>query len=174
MTVAQAGARAATSAARRVVDIAALVGVLCALAAVVGLLAGWRPVVLVSGSMAPAMPTGTLVLTRPVPAAEVRAGDVVTVPVPGTDVLVTHRVTAVREVDGVRYAALRGDANTGDDPTAYPLTDPTRRAALHLPWVGRLVSGDAARVLTVGAAALVVLALLPTRRPRPDRAPRPG
>lgn len=154
--------------ARRVLDLAAVLGLACVLAVAAALLTGWRPVVLVSGSMAPAMPAGTLVVTRPVPPDDLRAGDVVTVPLPGTGSLVTHRVVAVDRATAPPTATLRGDANDADDPHAYPLSRPVRRAVLHVPHVGRAVQGAPAVVLGAGAAALVVLALLPTRRAPAD------
>lgn len=159
-------------AARAVLDTAAAVGLVCGLAAVALLLAGWRPVVLVSGSMSPAMPTGTLVLTRPVPASEVEVGDVVTLPVPGSDTRVTHRVTGLRTEDGTTWATLRGDANEADDAPPYPLGGTVLRAAASVPGLGRAVTGTPATVLVVGATALVVVALLPGRRgdgPAPGR-----
>jgi signal peptidase len=150
--------------ARRVLDVAAVLGLVSALAVAGALLTGWRPVVLLSGSMAPAMPAGTLVVTRPVHPDDLRAGDVVTVPLAGTESLVTHRVVDVDRASAPSTATLRGDANDADDPQAYPLIDPVRRAVLHVPHVGRAVQGAPAVVLGGGAAALVVLALLPTRR----------
>lgn len=160
--------------ARRVVDVAAVAGVLCAATVVALLLAGWRPVVLLSGSMAPGMPAGTLVLTRPVPAEAVRVGDVVTVPLPGSAAPVTHRVAGLRpSADGRVLATLRGDANAADDPEEYALPDRTRRAAVQVPRAGRLVTGASGTVLTVGAGALVLLAALPARRGS-GAATRPG
>jgi signal peptidase len=156
--------------ARRVLDVAAVLGLACALAVAGALLTGWRPVVLLSGSMAPAMPAGTLVVTRPVHPDDLRAGDVVTVPLPGTASLVTHRVVDVDRATTPPTATLRGDANDADDPHAYALTAPVRRAVLHVPRVGRAVQGAPAVVLGGGAAALVVLALLPTRRAAGERA----
>lgn len=151
------------AAARRVLDVAAVLGLLCALGVVLALVTGWRPVVLVSGSMAPAMPAGTLVVTRPVAAPDLRAGDVVTLPLPGTGSLVTHRVVSVDHTTDPPTAVLRGDANDADDPHAYPLDGPVRRAVLHVPALGRAVQGAPAVVLGGGAAALVVIALLPGR-----------
>jgi signal peptidase I len=169
-----ARARVVHGAARVVLDTAAAVGVVCALAAVALLLAGWRPVVLVSGSMSPTMPTGTLVLTRPVPASEVEVGDVVTLPVPGSATRVTHRVTGLRTEDGTIWATLRGDANQADDAAPYRLGGTVLRAAASVPGLGRAVTGTPATVLVIGAAALVVVALLPGRgadRPAPGHAP---
>ena len=158
-----ARSRALHAGARMVLDLAAAVGVTCALGALALLLAGWRPVVLVSGSMSPGMPTGTLVLTRPVPADEVRVGDVVTVTVPGTDARVTHRVTGLTTEGGTTWTTLRGDANDADDSGAYPLAGTVLRAAASVPVLGRAVTGAPATVLVVGSAALVVIALLPGR-----------
>jgi hypothetical protein len=105
----------------------------------------------------------------------VQVGDVVTVPVPGSDARVTHRVAGLSTEDGTTWATLRGDANQADDAARYPLAGTVLRAATSVPGLGRAVTGTPATVLAVGAAALVVIALLPGRGPdRSRRAGRPA
>lgn len=105
---------------RRVVDVAAVFGVLAVVVLLVGLLVGARPAVVVSGSMAPQVPVGSLVVARTVPAASVEVGDVVTVDRPLGEGLVTHRVVGTEPVDDGRTSlVLQGDANL--HPDAVPV-----------------------------------------------------
>ena len=75
------------------------------------------PFTVLTGSMAPTMPAGTLVVTRPTPVDQIRIGDVVTYQVesnkPG---VVTHRVVGLGSTsEGERTFLTRGDANNVDD-----------------------------------------------------------
>jgi signal peptidase I len=80
--------------------------------AVLGHRAGWQPLVERSGSMAPAIVTGDLVLVRRQRAEEMRRGEVITFADPHVrGRTLTHRVLAVR-ADGWRLAVTtRGDAS---------------------------------------------------------------
>lgn len=92
-----------------------------------------------TGSMAPAVPAGSLVLDRPVTAAQLHAGDVATYGVVSDDgrrVVVTHRVVAVDRTVSPALVTFRGDANRTDDPLRIPITDVRGRVWLVVPWVG--------------------------------------
>ncbi len=66
-----------------------------AVAVVVPRLAGARPYVVLTGSMRPGMPPGTLVVVRPVDPRSIGVGDVITYQVAsGEPDVVTHRVVA--------------------------------------------------------------------------------
>ena len=116
---------------------------------------GWRPVVLVSDSMAPGAPAGSLLVARPVAPTEVRTGDVLTVPLPAGDGRVTHRVVEVEDEGGARWVRLRGDANPTPDAGRVRLEGDTLRAVLVLPAVGGLVEGGGL-VLVLGILLLLV------------------
>lgn len=99
----------------------ALVLALAVLVVVIPRVTGGVPLTVRSGSMAPALPVGSLAVVLPVEPEDVRVGDVVTVlPYPDDPTAVTHRVVAVaHRQDGSRVFTTRGDANdAADDPVA--------------------------------------------------------
>lgn len=99
--------------------VGALLGSLCVIATLVGLLVGAKPLVFRSGSMSPAITTGALAVSLPVEASDIHVGDVLSVE-NTTGVRVTHRVVSVDIDRGVAAVRLKGDAN--DVPDAVPYT----------------------------------------------------
>lgn len=80
-------------------------------------LGGATPYTVLTGSMRPHLPPGTLVVVKPVPVEEIRAGDVITYQLEsGQPTVVTHRVVAqgVR-ADGEVVLQTQGDANNAPD-----------------------------------------------------------
>ncbi len=80
------------------------------LIALAPLLWGWRPVVVTSGSMAPSVHTGDVVVAMPYDGQELGEGTVIVFS--QNDRLVTHRIASVQP-DGTYLTA--GDANQGED-----------------------------------------------------------
>ena len=140
----------------------ALLGAGCLALTAAGLAVGARPLVVRTGSMAPRMPVGTVVLVRPQPARSVRRGEVVAV-VRADGRRILHRVRQVRRAGGgAMTIVLRGDRNRTADP---PVTvTRIERPLLVVPAVGRPLTWLGGRwtqywlgVLT-GVLALVWLA----------------
>jgi signal peptidase I len=133
-------------------------------------LIGWQMVTVLSGSMAPAYPTDSVLAVEPVPAADVRAGDVIAYRVDPDTPLVTHRVIEVRT--GPVFVT-KGDAN--EDPDAKPVAaaDLRGRVVLGVPALGgfiRAVHRPAGFVLLLVVPALLVVGqqfLAHRRRPAP-------
>ena len=75
--------------------------------------------VIQGGSMAPAMPSGSLITISPQPPEEIQIGAVITA-VADNGVAVTHRVTKVIDGEDGRSFELRGDANPAPDPVLVP------------------------------------------------------
>jgi signal peptidase len=97
-------------------------------------LVGQRPVVITSGSMAPFLAPGDVVLLGDAPTS-VEAGEVVTFRHHERDgTLVTHRVVAVN-ADGT--ISTRGDANDAPDPYTVRLQDVVGTFGNAVPAVGR-------------------------------------
>jgi signal peptidase I len=126
------------------------------------LLNGWTPLVVVSGSMAPTILPGDVVLIDPT----------VKDPPPGAvvayrtgDGLVTHRV--VESKDG--SLRTRGDANPVDDSTPVEPSDVIGQGRLLVPYVGyaRVATGTAGgrTIGVIGLAALAAGLFALRRRP---------
>ncbi len=113
---------------------------------------GYRTATMLTGSMAPGIMPGDVVVTAPRPAVEVEVGDVITYQIPIEDHRVeTHRVTEVTIAeDGTVSVRTKGDANDNVDPwTAILEGDEvwevqavipevgTVIRALHQPWVSK-------------------------------------
>jgi signal peptidase I len=77
---------------------------------------GWTTHVVVSGSMEPVLPVGSVIVTRLVEVAEIRPGDIITFAL-GRN-LVTHRVVELvhKEGDTRPWFRTKGDANNQPDP----------------------------------------------------------
>jgi signal peptidase len=94
------------------------------LAVLVPRLAGATPYTVLSGSMRPGLPPGTLVVVRPVEPADLAIGDVITYQLESGDPeVVTHRVVAQGfDSDGDLLFLTRGDANdVADEKWVQPV-----------------------------------------------------
>jgi signal peptidase I len=92
-----------------------------------------------SGSMEPTLPVGSLVFTQTVDAAEIAVGDIVTVTEHGGEGVVTHRVVAIEPADAGRVSlTLRGDANMIDDVAPYTVRT-VDKYRFQLPYVGTAI-----------------------------------
>ena len=117
-----------------------------------------RPLVVRSGSMAPAVPVGSMVLVQRVRAEELRPGDVVAVDQPD-GARVMHRIVAIDRSGPTPTLTLKGDANDDPDPMPVPVVD-AERLRWHVPEVGRAAAwlatapgGFALGCLVTGLAA---------------------
>ena len=120
-------------------NIGAIAGLVCIIAAAASMFLGVKPLVFRSGSMEPTIPTGALALTVPVAADDLAVGDVVSVVTPG-DVRITHRVTALAPLgDGTVAVTMQGDANNAADPSPY-IVDEVDRVFFHVSGVGYVVA----------------------------------
>lgn len=124
--------------AKRTAGLVSGLAVLAAVAYGLLFLAGYRPVVVYSGSMEPTLGVGSLAVVERVPSADVRTGDVLTFAdptLPGR--LVTHRVVEVveRPEGGLAYRT-KGDANTHRDPWTIALPEQAGTVAFDVPYVG--------------------------------------
>lgn len=82
------------------------------------------PLVIVSGSMEPGYPVGTIVYSQQVDADTLETGDIVTTDRfngPGT---VTHRIVEIEDgADETTVLTLKGDANDGVDREPYEVSE---------------------------------------------------
>lgn len=158
-------------------SVTAVLGVASIVVVALCLVLDWRPVVVRSGSMEPAVPTGSLAMTVAVDADEVRIGDVVTVPTATTRV--THRVVESVPTSSGVVLTLKGDANDNPDATTYPV-DEVHRLWFHVPVLGAVIAWlSVAPGIFVIAGFVALMFTLILRRPEREesgddepRAPR--
>lgn len=120
----------------------------------------YRTLTVLSASMQPTLPAGSVVVVTPTPVADVTVGDIITYTAPVADAgVVTHRVVEVVAPGTVR---TQGDANNAPDPWVAQLKGTTAwKVRTDVPLLGHVLSAlrdPIARVLTVGTTtALGVL-----------------
>jgi signal peptidase len=127
------------------------------------LAAGWllpnlgrQLVIIDGGSMAPTIPNGSAVIVGTHP-ADVRVGDVVTIRIPSSGVLFTHRVVSI-ETDAAGTALrTKGDANADPDATPSPSSWVVGRVDASVPGLGYAA---AALQSGTGRAALITLLIV--------------
>lgn len=146
-----------------ILTLGAVLGLACMLWTVAIAATGLKPLVLLSGSMSPALDTGDLALARTEPAGKVAVGDVVSVVGPD-GVRVTHRVAGIASAGDQTVLRLKGDANASIDDQPYEVTSVDRVVA-RVPHAGYVI-GFAGSRLGVGLAlALMVTCLVVTFGP---------
>jgi signal peptidase len=124
---------------------------------------GATPLTILTSSMEPGLPPGTLIVVEPVAPENIVIGDVITYQIEsGEAAVVTHRILEVQSSTvGEPTFILQGDNNAEPDPpvTAAQIQG---RLVYSLPWVGNLSSilnGPArATLLPILAGAMVLYA----------------
>lgn len=103
-----------------------------AVALVVPVLMGCTELAVLTGSMQPALPVGSLIYIKEADPAQLQVGDVITYRLEG-DTMVTHRVVENLPEEG--YLITQGDAN--QEPDGQITYDRVQgKMVFHLPWLG--------------------------------------
>lgn len=128
---------------------------------VVPRVAGGTPYAVLTDSMEPRYPAGTLVVTRPVAPAELRAGDVITYQLAsGESTVATHRITATSvNLAGEYVFRTKGDANAAVDPAPVQQVQVRGKLWYSVPLLGHLsnvLTGPQRHVGTIVAAVLLL------------------
>ena len=133
-----------------------------------------RPLVVLSGSMEPALGTGDVTVVRQVAPVDARPGDIVTFRDPAdAERLITHRVRSMTiQGDAVEFVT-RGDANNVSERWRVAANGEIGRVLYRIPELGWVLSFARAKglfVLLLGAALvlLVVFELMAIWRPERD------
>lgn len=118
---------------------AALVAVVMAVAFVmVAAQYGWEFDAVLSGSMEPKLGVGGLVVIKPIDAAQVETGDVISFKLPGVNTPICHRVIDIQQTKSGRLFQTKGDANEEPDVNPVPAEAVTGKEVFYLPYIGNL------------------------------------
>ncbi|MFT2710656.1 signal peptidase I [Clavibacter sp. Sh2126] len=144
------------------------VGILLLVIALAGVLlvvpkvSGAVPLTILTQSMEPRLPPGTLIVVRPVDTDALEVGDVATYQIrSGDPAVITHRIAAISSAsDGTRSFTFKGDNNAS--PDSLPVTPAQIQGELWysvplVGWANQAVNGQA-RSWIIPAAAVALLA----------------
>ena len=118
-----------------VLAVVALVGLLVVLPR----LTGSAALTVLSGSMEPTIPVGSVVLIKPIDPLAVQPGDVITFQAaPGVKEVITHRVVRFQPDTTPPSFITKGDANKGEDIDPVPVGAVRGEVWFHVPYVGNV------------------------------------
>lgn len=130
-------------------------------------LLGYQTSTMLTGSMAPLINPGDVVVTVPTPVKDIKVGDIITYHIPVEDQRVeTHRITEITATaDGGVAVQTKGDANNGIDPWIATLQGRTvDKQVATIPYVGNAIRAlrepIVLNVLMYGAPAILVIGML--------------
>jgi signal peptidase len=122
-----------------------------------------RPLVVLSGSMEPALGTGDVSVVRSIPPLDARPGDIVTFRDPdNAKRLITHRVRAMRVQGDAVVFRTRGDANNVSEHWRVPASGEIGRVVYRIPKLGWALAYARSKglfVLLLGGALGLLLVL---------------
>ncbi len=105
----------------------------------------YKVMTVISGSMQPAIKTGSVVIVKPVPStdsgqADYKIGDVISFgPYSKTKAPTTHRIYDIKVVDSQAVYITKGDANNAPDAREIKKSDIVGKVLFDLPYVGYAV-----------------------------------
>jgi len=122
-----------------------------------------RPLVVLSGSMEPALHTGDISVVRTIAPLDARPGDIVTFRDPeNADRLISHRVRDMRASGDKVIFRTRGDVNTASEHWQISSSEEIGRVMYRVPKLGWVLSYARSKglfVLLLGGALALLLVL---------------
>lgn len=113
-----------------------------------------------TGSMTPGIPVGSVVIDRPVDPGTLKVGDVATYQkAPGVDEYITHRIVKIDTSTNPATFTFKGDANRGPDITPVPAAAIRGKVWFHVPYLGTWrdsISGPMGRVVVIAVVVLML------------------
>ncbi|MCL2542200.1 MAG: signal peptidase I [Nocardioidaceae bacterium] len=137
------------------------VALVLAVAVIVPRLAGATPYTVLTGSMRPHYPPGTLVVVKPVDADTLSVGQVATYQIQsGEPAVATHRIVAIgTTLTGQHVFTFKGDANPSPDPAPVQPAQIRGQLWYAVPYLGyanNVLTGHQRQVAVVIVAGLLI------------------
>lgn len=110
-----------------------------------------------TGSMTPGIPVGSVVVDRPVDPGTLHVGDIATYQKePGKAEYITHRIVKIDAAKTPTMFTFKGDANRGADITPVPATAIRGKVWFHVPYLGAIRDALHTKGGLAGVAMLVL------------------
>lgn len=148
----------------RILSRAVYIVIIAALLVVSPIIAGYRPVVILSGSMEPNYPVGGITYYKAADFTEIRVGDAITFNI-GEGSLATHRVVSKDEEN--QSFTTKGDNNPSEDNSPVPYGRVAGKTTnLAIPYAGYLTNYAQNNwyVIAIFGVILLIDMLLPSRK----------
>jgi signal peptidase len=133
------------------------------IAIVIPKIASAVPLTVLTQSMEPSLPPGTIVVVKPIDPEKIKIGDVITYQIkPGEPDVITHRVIGITHstVNGLSFT-LKGDNNSDADPAVIP-AQIQGIVWYSIPWIGTFTTAFSAGardwILPVAGFVLIAIA----------------
>lgn len=124
------------------------------LAVAAPMILGYRPMVVLSGSMEPTYPIGSITYYKHCDFSVLKQGDAITFE--AGDGLVTHRIAEKRDFE--RTVVTKGDANMSEDPNPVEENKIVGRTTkLKIPYLGYFVQRCKSPLVLIPAALILVM-----------------
>lgn len=119
---------------------------------------GIHPYAVTSGSMEPAIPTGSMVFSKETSFDKLKEGDVITFMI-SDEQTVTHRIKRIN-TDKEKFTT-KGDANDVEDSKQVSYENVIGKVVLHVPYLGYMMvmSGTKGRIVLLAGIGLVLFSL---------------
>ncbi|MPQ44308.1 signal peptidase I [Clostridium tarantellae] len=122
----------------RLLNIAVYIIVFMIIIATVPRLFGIKTYTVLSGSMTPTIPIGSIIYDKKIDFNDINVGDVITFKAGDSeDGIVTHRVVAKDE--NSKSFTTKGDANASEDQGQVKYEDVIGKYNFHIPFIGRFL-----------------------------------
>lgn len=117
-----------------IINALVMIGLLTVAALLLGpRLLGYQSMAVISGSMEPGIPVGSVVLVKKADPTTLKAGDVITYSISDAT-MVTHRVVEVDQEN--QLLTTKGDANNANDANPVQFANVVGKMGAHIPYVG--------------------------------------
>lgn len=113
-----------------------------------------------TGSMTPDIPVGSVVIDRPVDPGTLHVGDVATYQkAPGVNEYITHRIVGINTKTNPVTFTFQGDANRGPDITPVPASAIRGKVWFHVPYLGAIRDSIQSHGMRAVALLLAIVGL---------------
>ena len=121
---------------------------------------GYKPFIVLSGSMETQIHIGDLIITKIVDPSTLKMDDVIAFR-DAEDTVTTHRIINIIEKDGIKYFVTKGDNNNSQDQNLVELEDVEGIYITRIPYVGNVLNEIAkpanAVIIVLGISIIFVI-----------------